>query len=399
MGTLENRTSMSRRAKLCGVCGLAFLVGMGVSATVSAEMVVIGVDAKLTRVEGKQIVVENGPVDNVTVLDLSVMPPRVVAEIDAATSVSGPPSTIAVSPDESIVLVSSHSRKDPANPKKLTANNLVTVIDLKANPPKVAATVECGKGAAGLSFNAKGDLALVTNRGEGTVSVLSVNGTAVTKVGTVDLGDPKSGPSHVAITPDGKTALVTLDHANGVAVLAIDGTNVSLTKRMLTTAVRPYGLDINPAGTLAAVGNLGRTKGDVDTVSLIDLTVNPLRVVNTVSVGQTPEAVAFSPDGKFLAVGIMNGSQFPPKSPFYNDGGKLMVYAVNGAEITKLDEATIGHWSQGAAWSADGKTILSESMVEKDVMVFAFDGKKLTDTGHRVALKGGGAAIRTAGNP
>ena len=38
-------------------------------------------------------------------------------------------------------------------------------------------------------------------------------------------------------------------------------------------------------------------------------------------------------------------------------------------------------------------------MVEKEVMVFAFDGKKLTDTGHRVALKGGGAAIRTAGNP
>ncbi len=39
----------------------------------------------------------------------------------------------------------------------------------------------------------------------------------------------------------------------------------------------PYTLDINAAGTLAAVSNMGRGDGDVDSVSLIDLTTTPFR--------------------------------------------------------------------------------------------------------------------------
>ena len=53
-----------------------------------------------------------------------------------------------------------------------------------------------------------GTLALVANRSEGTVSVFSIAGHTLTPVGKISLGDEKSGPSHVAIAPDGKTALV-----------------------------------------------------------------------------------------------------------------------------------------------------------------------------------------------
>ena len=59
-------------------------------------------------------------------------------------------------------------------------------------------------------------------------------------------------------------------------------------------------------------------------------------------------------------------------------------------------EAPIGHWSQGAAFTPDSKTILVGNMVEKDYWVFRWDGSKLMDTGQRVKVNGGPAAIRTA---
>src|SRR5262249_45384980 len=117
----------------------------------------------------------------------------------------------------------------------------LTVIDLKASPPKVSAQLQAGQGAAGVSINRAGTLALVANRSEGTVSVFSIAGHALTPVGKINLGDDKSGPSHVAITPDGKTALVTRDGDNKISVLSIDGNKVEHTKRDISAGLRPYG--------------------------------------------------------------------------------------------------------------------------------------------------------------
>jgi hypothetical protein len=50
----------------------------------------------------------------------------------------------------------------------------------------------------------------------------------------------------------------------------------------------------------------------------------------------------------------------------------------------------------GIALARDGATILVQNMLEKDIQVFRFDGSKLEDTGQRIKLSGGGAAIRTA---
>jgi sugar lactone lactonase YvrE len=69
---------------------------------------------------------------------------------------------------------------------------------------------------------------------------------------------------------------------------------------------------------------------------------------------------------------------------------------ISGKTLTRVAEAPIGHWSQGVAWSPDGKTLLVGNMVEKDYWVFAWDGKTLKDTGARVKVNGGAAAIRTA---
>jgi len=71
---------------------------------------------------------------------------------------------------------------DPGDPTKTVPDTRVSVIDLKASPPAVIATLEAGKSAAGISINRRGTLALVANRSEGTVSVFSISGKTVTPV-------------------------------------------------------------------------------------------------------------------------------------------------------------------------------------------------------------------------
>jgi DNA-binding beta-propeller fold protein YncE len=125
-------------------------------------------------------------------------------------------------------------------------------------------------------------------------------------------------------------------------------------------------------------------------------TAKPVRVVDTITVGQTPEGIKVSPDGKSVGVVVMNGSNKARTSPFFADNGKLVLFRADGTKLTNVAEAPIGHWSQGVAFSADGRTLLVGNMVEKDLQIFDWNGSTLKDSGHRIKLNGGPAAVRIA---
>ena len=377
------------------VFALVLTAALALATAAHAQLAVTSNDNKVMLDNGTVKILPNPAPDTVSIIDLTASPPRMVAEVAAPGSVVGPPLSVALTPDERLALVGSSSRVDPNDPTKTVPDTRVSVIDLKASPPAVIATLEAGRSAAGISINRQGTLALVANRGEGTVSVFSIQGTTVTPVGKVTIADEKSGTSHAAFTPDGKTALVTRDGDHKISVLKVDGTNVEYTKRDINAGLRPYGIDVSSKGDFAAVANIGIGQGDTDTVSLIDMRARPPRVVETFSVGQTPEGIKVSPDGKHVAVVVMNGSNKARESPFYADNGKLVVLRAKDMKLTKVAEAPIGHWSQGAAFSPDGKTILVGNMVEKDVQIFAFDGRSLKVVG-RIKVNGGPAAVRTA---
>jgi DNA-binding beta-propeller fold protein YncE len=374
---------------------LAAIALLATPLTASAQLAVSSNDNKVVLDNGVNKVVPNPPPDTATIIDLKVSPPRVIAEIPVPGSVVGPPFSVALTPDESLALVTSSTKVDPNDPTKTVPDNRVSVIDLKATPPAVIATLEAGKSPAGVSINRQGTLALVANRSEGTVSVYTIQGKTVTPAGKVTIADEKSGTSHAAITPDGKMALVTRDGDNKISVLSIDGTKVEYTKRDLNAGLRPYGIDVSSKGDFAAVANIGIGQGDTDTISLIDVRAKPPRVVETVSVGQTPEGIKVSPDGAHVAVVVMNGSNKAKDSPFRGDKGSLVLFRASGNKLAKIAEAPIGQWSQGAAFSPDGKTILVGNMVEKDIQVFAWDGTSLKEVG-RLKVNGGPAAVRTA---
>ena len=220
-----------------------------------------------------------------------------------------------MSPKEDFALVTSARRIDPADPTRQIPDDRVSVIDLTplqpgllrrlgsavgvskgpAPMPKVVATLQAGMGASGVSINKAGTLALVANRDEGTVSIFAINGSTVTPAGKVTVGGDKSGPSHVVFSLDGKHAFVTRDGDHRIVVLSVDGIKVEVTKREMAAGLRPYAIDVAAKSAIAVVSNLGAGLGDADTISVIDLKADPMRVVNTVTVGQSPQGMKISP--------------------------------------------------------------------------------------------------------
>lgn len=69
--------------------------------------------------------------------------------------------------------------------------------------------------------------------------------------------------------------------------------------------------------------------------------------------------------------------------------------AVNGKSLKTVAEGTVGRWSQGIAFSRDGRVVMIESMIDRGLNTFHWDGATLTP-GATIDVKGGAAAIGTS---
>jgi WD40 repeat protein len=373
---------------------IALLATTALTRPAAADLIAVANDNHSVNVDGKMEAAKSPPPDNVAFIDVSQYPPKLVATVEAPTSVVGAPTAVWISPDESWAIVTAATKVDPKDPTKIIDDDTVSVIDIKAK--KVVQTVHAGKGANEISVDSDGAYALVANRAEGTLSAFAVGNMALTGAGKIDLENAKSMPSSLKFTPDAEHGLVTLYGENAVGWFSLAEAKVTMDKHQIVTGVSPYTMDINKAGTLAAVSNMGGGGGgDIGTVSLIDLTKKTPVTVETFAVPTSPEGLKFSPDGRFLAVASVNGTTQPSDSPTYHDKGRLWVLAVDNGMLKPLAEAPVGRWSQGIAFSKDGKTILVESMIDHGLNVFRWDGKTLTP-GKTLDTKGAPAAIRSS---
>lgn len=350
-------------------------------------------DGRAGLADGKSVVRE--ATDTLAVVELSDGRLRIVQQVAMPTSLVGPPSSIAVAPGGRLALVSAATRRDPTDATKVVAFDLVSVVALDpsgGSAPRVIQTLRAGAGASGVSINRAGTLALVANRVEGSVSVFAIDGEQVQPAGKLALGE-KSGPAHVAFTPDGRRALVSRDGDSRISLLNIEGRSVSVDSRELYAGLRPYGLDVSPDGAWAAVTNLGAGQGDADTISLIDLKANPARVVDTVTVGQTPEGIFFSPDGQTVGVTVIDGSNKPQASVFHG-AARYRLFAIDHGHLRPAGQVAGGQWLQGHAFAPDGRAVLVQDAANRQIRLYRAAGAALSDTGERVQFEGAPAALK-----
>jgi DNA-binding beta-propeller fold protein YncE len=362
---------------------------LGVTTARAAPFMIVGDDEKvLWDKDGKPVLSPPGQ-DSVLIVDLAdPLDPKIVANLPLKNSVVGPPVNLDIDPIGSVALVAdSINVIKEGDALKQVPDNKIYVIDLKANPPKLTNTLEGGKQASGLSINPAGTLALVANRGDKSVSVLSIHGTDVKIVDTIEMGDEVS---QAVFTPDGKHALVTKNAANKVALLDVDGDKVTYAKHDILTGLYPYNIIISPDGAIALTadnGNNGTSDGNVDTVSVIDLTA-PVHVIDHVTVPDSPEGLAFSPKGSLAVSADALGSNHSKQDWYYHPHGVVSVLKVDGKNVTKVDDIEVGALPEAAAFTPDGRYLYVGNYIDQDFSILQVDGTKITDTGKRFKVPG-----------
>ncbi|HYM71654.1 MAG TPA: hypothetical protein VET89_01645 [Stellaceae bacterium] len=377
---------------------VALAIGIG-SVAASAQIMIVGNDQKPgVDKDGKPVV--NGPgQDTLSIIDITRPDaPQMIATIPLDNSVVGPPTNLAVTPNRELALVANSVNAVEKDGKYvLASDDRLFVIDLKARPPAVIATVKLGKRPSGMAINATGTLALVTNRDDGTVSVLSINGKEVKVTDTVTVGAGNDSVSAVAIAPNNKLALVAKSAANKIAVLKIDEGKVTYDKQDLPVGIFPYNVAITPNGKLALTadnGNAGSSDGNVDTVSVIDLEANPIRVIDHIATGDSPEGLAISPRGDIAVTIEARGSNRPKDTWYYHPGGAVSVFRINGKKVTRVGEVTVGALPEGAVFSADGSRLFVGNFLSKNMSVLRAGGTGLVDAGRTYDLPGQPASMR-----
>jgi len=378
------------------VAALAACAGMSQSPG-KRELMVVGNDEKVSINDAGVFVYGAPGKDTVSIIDIGTDPlaPRIVVSLPLTNSIFGPPTNLAITPDQSLALVTNSMEwQQEGAGWKPGFDNKVYVIDLTTNPPALIDTITVGKQPSGMSINRAGNLALVTNRADNSIAVLRIAGKKVTLVDTVTIGEQVT---HVVFTPDGKAAIAAKFPGHKLALLEVNGETVSYAKLDVPVGLWPYNFDITPDGKLALSvdnGASGRSDGHVDTVTVVDLETKPPRVIDKVVIGDAPEGFAISPTGKLAVALLLNGNDAPKNAWFYNRNGKVVALKIDGKKVTRTNEVTVHGLPEGAVFSDDGKYLYVGNYLDRDISILRVDGDQLVDTGKTLKLPGQPASMR-----
>jgi DNA-binding beta-propeller fold protein YncE len=375
--------------------GAAILVSALPGLAHAKPFMIVGLDEKLLwDDDGKSVMAAPGK-DQILIVDLAdPESPKIVASLPLKNSVVGPPVNVDIDPTGTVALAAdSVDVVKDGDTLKQVPDNKIYVIDLRSDPPKLAATLTGGKQPSGLSFSPDGKMALVANRADNSISVLSVTGTDVKITDTVAMPD---SVAHVTFTPDGKRALAVRFPAHKISVLDIAGDKVTYGKVDLPTGQWPYNVAAVPGGKIALTsdnGAAGSSDGSVDTTSVIDLEAKPPRIIDRVVVGDGPEGLAVSPRGDLAVAVILRGSN--AKNAFFHEkNGSVSVLKIDGKKVTKTQDIEVGGLPEAAMFTPDGRYILVGNYLTQDFSILKVDGDKVTDTGKRFRVPGHPASAR-----
>jgi YVTN family beta-propeller protein len=169
-----------------------------------------------------------------------------------------------------------------------------------------------------LAITPDGKTALVVNGGAGTVTPVAL------PAGT--LGSPitvGTNPTGIAITPDGKTAYVA--NTGGTTVTPITlATGTAGTP--ITVGSEPMGIAITPDGATAYVSNHGSK-------SVTPITVATNTAGNPITVGTQPEGIAITPDGTTAYVANHGSASVTPIAVATNTAGSQITVGTEPIDV------------------------------------------------------------------
>ncbi|MGD8605839.1 MAG: hypothetical protein PVH21_01000 [Myxococcales bacterium] len=180
---------------------------------------------------------------------------------------------------------------------------------------------------------------------------------AAARIGTIDLSSWEPGPIELEVTPDGRTAVVSVgpaffdgdevtntligspDVPPGGALLIVDLVSERVTQ--VPTESIPLGIAISSDGALAYIANYGTIDEPGDTLSIVD--VPQASVMQQIVLGGRPEQVALSPDGSLGVVNIAGSSGGIRVFETSDVAGTLSPLLPTGndpSDVTFLDDST-----------------------------------------------------------
>jgi YVTN family beta-propeller protein len=224
----------------------------------------------------------------------------------------------------------------------------VSLVDLDSG--EVVATLPAGAGPHEVAVSPDGKTALVTDYGGrepgSTLTVIDLAKREVAR--TIDLGEHRR-PHGVAFLPGGRRAAVTAEGSRSLLVVDVEAGKVE--KAITTGAEVSHMVALAPDGRRAYVANIGSGSATV-----IDLAEG--KKVADVVTGEGAEGIAFTPDGRQVwvtnreadtvtmidpesleVVATVASPGFPIRAEVTPDGKHVLVSNARAGTITVIDTA------------------------------------------------------------
>jgi DNA-binding beta-propeller fold protein YncE len=248
-----------------------------------------------------------------------------------------------------------------------------------------------------MSITRDGRHALVANRAAGTVSVLAISGSQVERIESVKVCEAAESVSDVAIHPDDRLVLASVQKGGYLAVLEFNQGRVRPTGRKISVYGQPYRCVITPDGELGLTAGQGMGNGvDLDALSVVDLRSEPIRTIDYVPLGSVPESIEVSADGRLVAAVTMNGSNLSPTDPNYSPNGEVILLSRRGSSFRKTDALRVGRIPEGVAFTSDGRYLVVQCHPDRQLWVLGVRRGRLRDTGVRVDVPGMPSSLRAS---
>ncbi len=255
----------------------------------------------------------------------------------------------------------------------LTANqgsDSVSLLDTTAR--KVLHELSTGPKPSSIALTRDGKQAVVTHWYGADLAVLDLNNDHLTLKGRVAVGPEPRG---VVLAPDGKTAYVALGAANEIARVDLDTLTVN---GRLAVGREPRGVALSPDASHLLVGN-ARSQS----LSLIDVPNWKVERSQTID-GDNLRQVAFGPDGKGYVVNMKNRG-------FATTANNIDLGWVLGQRLTRIDPTgppgfetlsldPSGHAVadvHGLAIAADGRFLAVSCGGTHEVLLLRADARRL----------------------